>query len=113
MESIGHNYWVRGDTYCAYHKDQQFQSALYNKNVGNKQRKTVNFKLGEEVRKDRTFNMSQVWDKDDILLSSNFLHIIIVVTIKINFDHQHRIHDLVLTWTHSHYTPCPVNICHS
>jgi len=78
VESIGHNYWVCGDTYRAYYKDQQFQSALHNKNEGNKLRKTVNFKLGE-VRKDRIFNMSQVWDKDNVLLSSNFLPIIIVV----------------------------------
>jgi len=34
--------------------------------MGDKERKMVNFKLGEEIRKDGIFNMSRAWDKEKI-----------------------------------------------
>jgi len=34
--------------------------------VGDKERKMVNFKLGEEIRKDGIFNMSGAWEKEKI-----------------------------------------------
>ena len=34
--------------------------------MGDKERKIVNFKLGEEIRKDGIFNMSRAWDKEKI-----------------------------------------------
>jgi len=32
--------------------------------MGDKQRKMVNFMLGEEKRKDGIFNMARAWDKE-------------------------------------------------
>ena len=36
--------------------------------IGDKEGKMVNFKLGEEIRKDGIFNMSRAWDKEQILV---------------------------------------------